>query len=394
MSTDIPPSVYRLLDLINTLPTRQVRFTEIPKDLHDAFAIASAEGFLEQAAPPSRLPSVLPPNMSEKAKQQLAKLAGTYNEDVTNPIYFLSIKGRAELARHRESLRVRSTQGVRKPSLDTLRQPLNRAMECAKRIAELSGNVLNGQDSLDEIRRNRRDLPHLNKQVMASFDGDASLAADLQHHLDCLKEDAESLADWIGPVWEETQRLYNSIGTTEDTPRGIASQRWNQARNQAFKERERRRQIVLESCNRAFKVANKICVATDKAIAAQALSDHLLQSTRQHIGTSNLQSTDTSDAHNNLPKDQDTTNRAGVELDKKKDTKKKQGKVRPRNLQELQAVQRKITRDKKQGLTQQQSVREYVEQKYHNLKTEKQIESKVTNLIRSLNRCVDGLINR
>src|SRR6516225_5402403 len=61
-------------------------------------------------------------------------------------------------------------------------------------------------------------------------------------------------------------------------------------------------------------------------------------------------------------------------VDKKKDkAEKKRKPSRPRKLDELKAVNRRALRDKKQGITQEESVREYVEEHYPQLATEAQI---------------------
>jgi hypothetical protein len=79
-------------------------------------------------------------------------------------------------------------------------------------------------------------------------------------------------------------------------------------------------------------------------------------------------------------------------VDKKKDKAEKLKKSCPRNLKELQAVARKVRRDKKrQVMTQEESVRDYVEEKYPELDAEEQILEKRNNLIRYLNRYKDLL---
>jgi hypothetical protein len=73
-------------------------------------------------------------------------------------------------------------------------------------------------------------------------------------------------------------------------------------------------------------------------------------------------------------------------VDKKKKT-AEQKLSRPRNLEELKTIARKVHRDKeKQGLPQKESVRDYVEEQYPKLVTEEQILKKCNNLIRSMNR--------
>jgi hypothetical protein len=73
-------------------------------------------------------------------------------------------------------------------------------------------------------------------------------------------------------------------------------------------------------------------------------------------------------------------------VDTKKDNAEKVKLSYPRNLQELKAVTRKVCKDKQQGMTQEQSVREFVEENYPELTTEERILKKRDSLIRSLNR--------
>jgi hypothetical protein len=77
---------------------------------------------------------------------------------------------------------------------------------------------------------------------------------------------------------------------------------------------------------------------------------------------------------------------AAQPMDKKKDTAAKSKKSCPRNLKELKDLERRVRRDKQQGMTQEDSVREYVEKRYPNLATEDEILNKRDSLIRSLNR--------
>jgi hypothetical protein len=73
-------------------------------------------------------------------------------------------------------------------------------------------------------------------------------------------------------------------------------------------------------------------------------------------------------------------------VDKKKDNAEKLKKPYPRNLKELKAVKRKVRRDKKMGIPQEESVREYVEKCYPKITTEEQILKKRNSLIRYMNR--------
>jgi hypothetical protein len=78
-------------------------------------------------------------------------------------------------------------------------------------------------------------------------------------------------------------------------------------------------------------------------------------------------------------------------VDTKKDNAEKIKPSYPRNIQELKAVMRKVRKDKQQGMTQEQSVREFVEEHYRKLTTEEQILKRCNSLIRSLNRYKDLL---
>jgi hypothetical protein len=73
-------------------------------------------------------------------------------------------------------------------------------------------------------------------------------------------------------------------------------------------------------------------------------------------------------------------------VDKKKDSAEKLKKSYPRNLKELKDLKSKVRTDKQQGMTQEDSVREFVEHRYPKLTTEEQILQKCSNLIRYLNR--------
>jgi hypothetical protein len=73
-------------------------------------------------------------------------------------------------------------------------------------------------------------------------------------------------------------------------------------------------------------------------------------------------------------------------VDRKKDNAEKLKKSHPRNLKELKDIKRKVCKGKQQGITQEQSVREYVEKHYPNLRVEEQVLRKCNSLIRSMNR--------
>jgi hypothetical protein len=144
-------------------------------------------------------------------------------------------------------------------AIQLLREPLDRALNSARRIADLSIATLNQGDCLDEIRRLRHDLPRLSSQTMASFGDDKLGASELQRDLDFVTVDAQEMASWIGTAWEELQIAYKSIGSAGNA--GSASVRYGELRKKAFSECERKRRIIYHSCNLAFTAAHRICAA-------------------------------------------------------------------------------------------------------------------------------------
>jgi len=80
-----------------------------------------------------------------------------------------------------------------------------------------------------------------------------------------------------------------------------------------------------------------------------------------------------------------------LESDKIVDKAKVSQERRPRNLQELKAIRRKVDRGLKKGTSQQESVREHVEERYPKLQTEQAIRAKANALIRYLSRYKDLL---
>jgi hypothetical protein len=148
-----------------------------------------------------------------------------------------------------------------------LQEPLDGALSCARRIAELAASALDRPDQFgDELRRLRRDLPHLAGKVAAALGCHDQLAGDLKHELDCVQEDVSELSEWLDGASAELRRLFAAVG-----PDGATAVRYGSACEQAHRECERRRQAVLASCNRAYLVAGKVCTAADKQ-AEEALS--------------------------------------------------------------------------------------------------------------------------
>jgi hypothetical protein len=149
-------------------------------------------------------------------------------------------------------------------SFDLLRERLGHALDCARRIAESSrGLIFSLQEPQDAIRRLRRDLPHLNNQVLAVFNGDPLLTADLRHELESVAQDSFRMADWAASTQYELRVLFDT-----DLANPSAPPRYGKANHDAFQECERYRQAVFESCHQTFLVANRVCAATDKATSA------------------------------------------------------------------------------------------------------------------------------
>lgn len=143
-----------------------------------------------------------------------------------------------------------------------LRGPLAEALDCARRIAEIGLALLDHQEPFrEQVRLLRRDLPHLNQQVMAVFRGDERHTAKLQHVLDGVQEDAFNLADWAGRISVEIQKLHRALGESD----ADAGARYGQFRTETFSEYERLRQAVLESCSRAHLKAEEVCAASERA---------------------------------------------------------------------------------------------------------------------------------
>jgi hypothetical protein len=95
MPSDLPPSVYQLLETIDDAPSKQLRYGDIAeKHLRDALDIALFHKLVQTFKPQSlSLPNVLPANRSTEAKERWAKLAAAYTHDIANPIHLLTDKG-------------------------------------------------------------------------------------------------------------------------------------------------------------------------------------------------------------------------------------------------------------------------------------------------------------
>jgi len=73
------------------------------------------------------------------------------------------------------------------------------------------------------------------------------------------------------------------------------------------------------------------------------------------------------------------------------DTSKKSRKRNPRNLSELKALRRKVDKDKREDVSQEESVTDHVQTTYPQLISEKTIRAKRDSLIRQLSRYKDRL---
>jgi hypothetical protein len=143
---------------------------------------------------------------------------------------------------------------------DQLKAPLDHVLDCARRLVDLSFALLNGQEHFDDdVRRLRRDLPHLIQKALAAFRGDERGAADLKHELSCVQEDTSAMVQWVECTTAELRRLFAASGTD-----GEAAMRYGQASAKSFRDIERYRHAVVESCNRAFTEAIRICAAAEE----------------------------------------------------------------------------------------------------------------------------------
>lgn len=80
--------VYELLALIDDSPAREIRYSNIPTHLHNALNIARGEGWIDSSSDPKLLADLPPEDRNPKTR---------------NPAYWLTSKGRGELAKWRES---------------------------------------------------------------------------------------------------------------------------------------------------------------------------------------------------------------------------------------------------------------------------------------------------
>jgi hypothetical protein len=167
-------------------------------------------------------------------------------------------------------------------AFDLIREPLDRFLRAARRLADLCVAALDNRDFLDDIWRLRRDLPHLSRDVMAAFRGGGGgerPAGGLRHRLNCVCEDADALAAWIGPAREELQRLFEAILKGGD-PAG-ASLRYGERQSAAFAECERQRQVVFVSCNKTFGAACNQTVSAADEVCNEATAEQIASKLRK-----------------------------------------------------------------------------------------------------------------
>jgi hypothetical protein len=105
VSANNPPSVYRLLELIDDRP-HDTKYSDIPVDLRDALRIALHRGLAATDAIEQGGPVVAVADGSAEAAERLAAHRASLD-----PTYWLTSAGRCELALHRESRRTERVPG-------------------------------------------------------------------------------------------------------------------------------------------------------------------------------------------------------------------------------------------------------------------------------------------
>jgi hypothetical protein len=159
-------SVFRLLDLIDTQPSKEIRFSEIPEDLRDSLTIALHHGPpLVEKEPPPGLPKVIPPNLSPEAKQKLWALAAAANQTAANPTYSLTSAGRYELAMQRVGPREEAGEWLTVSDAARASACTNAQISGAVRDGQLKSNGQKGRerriDAADlvlwQLRRSKRE---------------------------------------------------------------------------------------------------------------------------------------------------------------------------------------------------------------------------------------------
>ena len=135
-------------------------------------------------------------------------------------------------------------------SFNQFKEAFDAVLNAARRITDLSIGLLQNHHCLslstfpDDLRRLRRDLPHLVEEAIAAFPGRQQSVANLNHNLRCVLEDADGMAKWADSTSVELAKLFVAPGDNADL-------RYAGVKENAFKEAERYRQAVLKSCNAA-----------------------------------------------------------------------------------------------------------------------------------------------
>jgi hypothetical protein len=151
-------------------------------------------------------------------------------------------------------------------SFDQIKEPLERALACARQIADNCTQAFNRLDSFkSEMKSLRRDLPLLMGRVQWAFRGDKLLKAALKRELKYLRTDAFRAARWIALTVKESDELQKALGTGDDV-----SQRLAAAGHQAFLEGHKRREALNATCDRATARITEICADADKAAEGPA----------------------------------------------------------------------------------------------------------------------------
>jgi hypothetical protein len=212
---------------------------------------------------------------------------------------------------------------------DQLREPLQAALQCARRIADIGPPVILHSHThfVEEIRISRRDLPYLNRRALAAFPGDVRLADDLHHELACVEQDTFDFVDWIFKIHE---KMNGPLITVRDATEGISHGKRFQ---EEYPQRQRR---VYAACDRAQDVATRICGETDRLLEASP-----------KIASIPIPTAATSPQQDR------------GQPDKKTDTKKKRAPRVPKNIDRLTALKKKIAKDAKRGMTQLESALEF-----------------------------------
>ena len=157
---------------------------------------------------------------------------------------------------------------------DRLQDVLTNAMGAARAgfgaIAQSATPYDQRAEFLDVIRRHRLDMDHAARQTLAAFRvrcDDPLPATDLQHHLDCLRQDVEEGANYAKAAGTKLHELFLAAQRPGGTDEA-AAKRHLEEYSLAIGEDVRRGQVVTESCRRTLEGARKACAAADRAPAS------------------------------------------------------------------------------------------------------------------------------